>query len=302
MKIKSVLTLFALILVCIDSLNAAPHIKRYTAPYEKVAPGKLEWVVYMAHKDSLFSGALISNKHILTSAHALYKQDTNCFEAIFKNAKEQSSIKVKRFITHPKYDETKPLGHDYDFAIAELEESVNVKYEAITLPKIDTETYTFGELVNIYPIYAAGYATKETLRKVQLNWSQVYESSAIPNIYHFYYSGDGEHGDSGGPLFYEVNHEYYILGIADSVSERDKEVNFQPISIYLPFILNHTSLEFSGIETSDSSANWKSVHCYYEVDVDTGLGIAVASAAVLFIGIVSTCLIWRKVKTKFLTD
>ena len=302
MKTSSTLVLCVLLIACMEDLRGTP-IERYADPFERVTLGKLEWIAYMTHKESLFTGVLVSDKHILTSAHALHNKDTSCFKAVFKNAREEFIIKVKRFIIHPKYDDNKPPGYDHDFAIAELNESVYVKNKSMILPKIDPRLYTFDELINISPVYAAGYARRGILRQVQLNWDQVYEPSVIPNIYHLSYSGNGEHGDSGGPLFYDVNHERYILGIADSVSELDSEINFQPISTYLSFISNHTSLIFSDIGISNSpDVNWKSVHCNYEVDLDKGLGIAFASVTVLVIGSISTYLIWRKVKTKLLTN
>ena len=245
--------------------------KRYTAPAEIVASGVLPWVVKMTDTSGTFTGVLISDKHVLTAAHALDAfPDADCLEAQFKNAIAPFSVKVGRYILHPESDLPQS-----DFAIIELDQKIALDAKGIELPQIDNTTYLNNDTYRINPVYSAGYADSDTLKRVRLEWS-----SLSDGVYKLRYTGIAEDGDSGGPLFYYLNETSYLLGIEYASYTTDGSLNyFQPISRYLEFITNNTRLDTVPNEQA-SEKNWKEVVCIFPtvagvIGAGTGVGVTI---------------------------
>lgn len=77
-------------------------------------------------------GSIIDKKWVLTAAHCTGNLPTNNLEVRVGSSKSASGgtlIKLKKYITHPKYDASR---FDYDFALLELDESL--KFEERTQP------------------------------------------------------------------------------------------------------------------------------------------------------------------------
>lgn len=268
---------------CIFALDRE---KRYSEPTEVVASGLLPWVVKMTDTSSSFSGVLISDRHIITVAHALDSfPDANCLKAEFKNALIPFSIKASRYILHPNFDSSRAIS-DYDFAIVELDQKISLDERGIKLPLIDNKNYSMYDLYKINPIYAAAYSGQDTLKRVILTLLSVKNS-----VYTLNYAGYGEDGDSGGALFYCMNDTAYLLGVHDaSNSVAGGVIIFETISKYLDFIVDNTNLKNS------QKDNWKDVICIFDITVGIGVGVVVT-----LLGITAFLCVSRKLRENRLT-
>ena len=249
--------------------------KRYTAPATTVASGLHPWVVRMKDTVGFFTGVLISDRHILTVAHALDAfPDADCLEAQFKNAIAPFSVKAGRYISHPEF-----AFLQNDLAIIELDQKIPLDKKGIELPRIDNATY-FSNIYKINPVYSAGYADSGTLKRVRLEWS-----SLIDGVYKLRYAGTAEEGDSGGPLFYYLNGIYYLLGIQFASYVTDGNLNYyQAISGHLEFITNNTHSDAVSNEHA-SEKSWKDVACI----IPTVASVIIAGSCVTIVVFLAAC-------------
>ncbi|WOG30254.1 trypsin-like serine protease [Endozoicomonas sp. 8E] len=268
---------------CIFALDRQ---KRYTEPTEVVAPGLLPWVVKMTDASGTFTGVLISDRHIVTVAHALDTfSDTDCLKAHFKNALAPFSVRASRYILHSKFDSSRII-YNYDFAIIELDQKISLDEKGIKLPLIDNKTYLTNDLYKINPIYAVAYSDHDALEKVILTWLSVKNS-----VYELNYAGYGEDGNSGGPLFYSMNDTAYLLGLLDASSGvAGGVIIFEALSKYLDFIEDNTSLKKS------QKDNWKDVICIFDITVGIGAGVVGT-----LLGITAILCVSKKLKETRLT-
>lgn len=246
---------------------------RYTEPAKIVAPGVLPWVVKITSTSNTFTGVLISERQILTSAHCLDSLlNANCLKAHFKNAKPAFSIQADRYILHPKFDTSQNLFENYDVAIIELVETVPLSEKGIVLPIIDNKTYSITDLYEINPVFSAGYTDPNILRKISLTWL-----SFSNGVYELSYSGTAEYGDSGGPLFYYLNDTLYLLGITYRSFIKDGDSNFyEAISTHLEFVSNNIDLGMSW-NGYKSNNNWKDAACIDEIGISVGVSLGVGT-------------------------
>ena len=179
---------------------------RYTDPSMVVPSGELPWIVLQSNYYGRWcTGTLVTNKHVITSAHCLNDKESWNLKVEFINAKNSPTINVIRFIKHPDY-----VGRtETDIAIMELSEPVDIQ----PMPNIDFFKYICYELIHrIKNPVAAGFQGTTTLKKVNLSWLMIEECQRV-HKYALYYSGYSDNGDSGGPLFYESNNKSYIIGV-----------------------------------------------------------------------------------------
>ena len=264
---------------------------RFTDPVEIVAPGSLPWVVHMTGSSNQFTGVLVSNKYILTSAHALDSTfKVECLTANFKNTIIPFSVSAKKYLLHPQYDTTQSQVNARDIALVELEKNVLINERGIKLPVIDNGYFSLANASMVGEVYSASYAGSNTLKQVHLNWYSVH------GFYGLTYSGAGEPGDSGSPLFYSKNETIYILAILDNgFPEVKGSVNyFEPVAKYLDFILNNINSNNSS-EPNKTFSDWKSVNCPYDYDVVVGLGVGVG-VGVTLVSILVAYLSYRYLK------
>ena len=277
---------------------ASDRLERYTDPADIVLPGMLPWAVYISDTLRSCSAVLASNKYLLTSAHCLDQiSDSYCLKANFRNAINPFSVKAKRYLLHPKFNNKATQDQAYDFALIELDEVIDLQEEQIVSPRIDSNEYDVYEVTRITPVYAAGYDDSEVLKKVELTWL----SLSTPELYLLSYDGHGKRGDSGGPLFYSKNNTFYLLGIHDSGDNKPGGlIGCEPISKYLYFIFNNTNVIFKDGNKGDLIENWKSINCHFDNDNDIYIGFIIGLSAVsLALGVV---IIFCKVKKKIISE
>lgn len=274
---------FVAAFIALNSI-AGHRAERYADPTEIANLGTLSWVVKLTSTYSYASGVLISDRHILTSAHLFYEHNkSDCLKASFNNLRNPFTIKVKRYLLSPMSDMSKPQDERYDFAITELIEAIPLEEKGVSLPIIDQHTYSYFEVFNITNPVAAGYGDGKHLKIVLLTWDTSYSPNGDIGLYSLTYNGTLEGGDSGGPLYFLDNNDYILIGIGDSSFNKDGRPNFyEPISRYLSLIFSITN---SSEQNSDSiKYNWTAITCVYDVAiVGAGVGVGITLVGIPFI-------------------
>ena len=199
-------------------LLASPNRpERYTPPFNREMLGAYPWIAQIS--PSKCTAFLISNQHVLTSAHCLSRKPS--YENLtvhFLNALTPFAVKSRRFISNPKANLYRV--DQYDIAILELENSLE-----LSTPELDLEQYTCTELFQIINSVAAGYQSEDFLRSVELTW-QLPCPTSTDYIYTLKYSGNGQGGDSGSPLFYHSANLPYVIGLHEGSEVFDGEPNY----------------------------------------------------------------------------
>ena len=248
--------------------------ERYATPTEIIESDSLPWVVKMTGTVSYFTGILVSDRYILTSAHALDSFPyADCLKAHFKNSIIPFSVKARRYILHPKFNFP-----ENDFAIVELDQAIPINMKGIEVPVIDNTTYLLNDLYRIKPVYSAGYANSDTLKKVSLVWSSV-----LNGDYELRYAGTAEKGDSGGPLFYYSNGTAYLLGVQSRAQIVDSgAIYYAAMSRNLEFITNNIDLEKYNNDI-DAKDNWTDIICIFDISVGVGVGVGITLGVIAII-------------------
>ena len=232
-------------LFCYQTYATGIRVERYSPPYTQPQKGSFPWIVQKIgsgwHK---CTGVLISDRHVLTSAHCLdRKLEFYNLVVAFYNNEKNLSIKAKRFILNPEYQGNIS---GYDLAIIEMDLPTD-----IATPKLDLFSDQCSYLSNVI-MFAAGYELGQKLKLVELSWLTC--NSSLLHI--LYYPGDGKTGDSGAPLFFNNNSNNIVLGIHSGSSSGDANgysIYYAPIAKNKDFLKKY--IQFVGISRSGSDSD-----------------------------------------------
>ena len=224
-----------------------PLDKRYTTPAEVALPGIFPWIIRYS---SILSGVMLTPKILITSAHSLVKSyGTYCIVIRLLNANPPFEAQVDHFSIHPDYNDS---GLN-DIAVVNLSEPIDTQQHNITFPLIDTYYYSCNEKPDNRTLFGAGYADSDILKFAELVWlnpeiHSAYgcEQNNLPSKYVAHYAGHSEQGNSGSPLFYKDDENFYLLGILfGSYQVNNATVYFEPIARHLNFLSHFISFNHS---------------------------------------------------------
>ncbi|WP_422135898.1 trypsin-like serine peptidase [Endozoicomonas sp. ALD040] len=193
---KKIIVLFSFILIFTSEeilCESNSRIPRYTEPVRKINSGTLPWI---AGINDGCTTVLISDKHLLTSAHCIGKK----LDITFLNAKNKIKRKVIKYIINNNFFSASDWPK-YDIAILELNRPVSI-------PPADIDYTKCPDLYNITHLMVAGYGNQQLLQLASVSWV----GSCNDEVHFVSYPGDSQPGDSGSPLFYRQNNSF-ILGI-----------------------------------------------------------------------------------------
>lgn len=214
MKIIARLMTIGLIVSSVSLAQAGDFQSKIVGGVEATA-GEFPFIVSLHGSSGHFCGAsLIKKNWVLTAAHCV--QGSTIRKVVIglhdqRNAAKAESIKTKRVIPHPQYDDKNA---DFDFALIELE--TDSKYEPVVINTEEIEIPADSDS-QIMATVAGWGATKENsfglpsrLQKVNVplvskeTCNQNYKNVITDRMLCAGYPRGGKdscQGDSGGPLF-----------------------------------------------------------------------------------------------------
>lgn len=197
------------------------------------SPYKWPWMASLRYNNSHHCGAfLIHERYVLTAAHCLYRKNISLLQVAvgLHNLKDISSddlYNVNQIYLNEKFSFTSFFrGYDIGLILLENKLRLSDKVSLICLPNSEDDL----ELINEKNVFTAGWGRIDTngvynyssilqetiltvdkdiiaCRQVNVNLNLTYCALAYNT------SSSTCNGDSGGPLFYQLNETWYAFGI-----------------------------------------------------------------------------------------
>lgn len=229
--------------------------------YENQYPWQVSWrylnTTTNVHRH-ICGASLISPTWVVTAAHCVdINQDMNINKDLFKAlvgghsqsnpSVNQRVIEVKQIIVHPTWDSASISG---DFALVELQEPVDIENGPLNAICIGD----FADNLEGQNVEISGWGLNQTGATAIpdiLQWAivPVVKQSTCKTLYSFItkiteaqvcagYDPGVCNGDSGGPLQYQKNGKYYLLG-ATSFGVGCANKNFPAVFSRVPFYADY---------------------------------------------------------------
>jgi secreted trypsin-like serine protease len=197
------------------------------------SPYKWPWMASLRYNNSHHCGAfLIHEKYVLTAAHCLYRKNISLLQVAvgLHNLSDITShdiYNVTQIYLNEKFRFTTFFyGYDIGLVLLESKVDLNDRVSLICLPSSQDDTNLISEMnaftagwgrTDTNGVYNYSNILQETIftidkdiiacRQVNVNLNLTYCALA------FNTSSSTCNGDSGGPLFYQLNETWYAFGI-----------------------------------------------------------------------------------------
>lgn len=275
-----------LLLLFITSLTHAELQERLTNA-EKAEINQLPWMVQVKGSDppddaylaQYFKGGAIqiSDEWLVTAAHVVDDDSFKaCLRIRYSNTDDKKEVKVASYIIHPGYHNTLfDSDNEYvcnqfnlnDIALLKLSKPSPLN----SYPKLATTIYNHDQLRPAPFIYKLrnedyyfnatlagyGYEDNDNLYLVQ---ARTYAGDCIPwgndpvQLFELFYSGNVNHGDSGGALYTNDSNPVLIGVMSQRPDYRPWDGGFsvtcQSIARHLDFIQHYTGINITRQEES----------------------------------------------------
>lgn len=187
--------IFMFVVTAVNASGNDDRFSRYSEPAEDISSGTFPWIARIRSGKFACTASLISDRHLLTSAHCPKVPQAN---ARFHNSVSYFTKKAIRFIDHPGFTQA---FNNHDISIIEIEP---VEHK-IPVPYVDFE----NACLNKTHLLSAGYSSGTTLRLADFGSVTVCDNEK----YVLTYGGVIQRGNSGSPLFFLKNNTAIVLGV-----------------------------------------------------------------------------------------
>ncbi|KAJ6220602.1 hypothetical protein RDWZM_006414 [Blomia tropicalis] len=205
-------------------------------------------------------GSLFASRWVITAAHCVYSTEPDQITIVYGTLQYRNGPKVgvEKIWVHPNYDQSNV--HD-DLAIIKLAKEVNEKTDSISYVKLN-QIHSMVNINSIVTVSGWGrtaknqtvsdYLMKADMKAVSFArcrwlWAGIFRVSRGMLCAQDTDSGacNGCNGDSGGPLQYEIDGQWFLLGAASWVV-RCGSTTYPTVWTRVPYFLNFIT-EISGI-------------------------------------------------------